>query len=125
MITKQDRRKLVRFGVSGLMATGLHVSVAVVLIKNAHMSSTLANTMAFMFATSGSYLLQTLWSFSSSISLRNVGRFMMVSLGGLALTGGVSHAAQTAGASPWLGIAMVICIVPSFTYVAHRCWTYR
>lgn len=117
--------RLVRFGVCGLLATGLHVGVAVVLISHAGASQALANTIAFACATCWSYLVNTLWSFSSSLRLRNVWRFIAVSLGGVVLTGLVSYLAQIAGAGPWIGIAMVVCAVTPLTFVTHRRWTYR
>ena len=117
--------RLVRFGVCGVLATGLHIGVAVALISRASASPALANTLAFVCATCWSYLANTLWSFSSSLHLRNVSRFIAVSLGGVALTGLVSYLAQAAGAGPWAGIAMVVCIVTPLTFVTHRRWTYR
>lgn len=117
--------RLIRFGVCGLSATGLHVGVAVVLISHIGASQFLANTVAFACATCWSYLVNTLWSFSSSLRVRNVWRFITVSLGGAALTGLVSYLAQVAGAGPWIGIAMVICAVTPLSFVTHRRWTYR
>ncbi|OAJ53550.1 sugar translocase [Paraburkholderia ginsengiterrae] len=117
--------RLVRFGVCGVLATGLHIGVAVALISRAGASPALANALAFVCATCWSYLANTLWSFSSSLHLRNVSRFIAVSLGGVALTGLVSYLAQAAGAGPWAGIAMVVCIVTPLTFVTHRRWTYR
>ena len=125
MKLNREWARLVRFGVSGLVATGLHVSIAALLIARAQLSSTQANVLAFVCATGGSYLLQTLWSFSSRVGLRSLWRFLIVSLGGVTLTGLVSHLADSAGASPWLVIATVVCVVPPFTFVAHRTWTYR
>jgi len=117
--------KLLRFGVSGLLITGLHASIALTLIEYAGTGPALANALAFVCSTAGSYLLNTLWSFSSSPALANVWRFALVSLGGLTLTALVSEATQIAGGGPGLGIAMVICVVPPVTFIAHRCWTYR
>ncbi|AXL53217.1 sugar translocase [Paraburkholderia caffeinilytica] len=117
--------RLIRFGVCGLSATGLHVGVAVVLISHIGASQFLANTVAFACATCWSYLVNTLWSFSSSLRVRNVWRFITVSLGGAALTGLVSYLAQVTGAGPWIGIAMVICAVTPLSFVTHRRWTYR
>jgi putative flippase GtrA len=125
MTNNTELIRLVRFGVCGLLATGLHVGVAVVLISHAGASQALANTVAFACATCWSYLVNTLWSFSSSLRLRNVWRFIAVSLGGVALTGLVSYLAQVAGAGPWIGIAMVVCAVTPLTFLTHRRWTYR
>jgi putative flippase GtrA len=117
--------RLFRFGVCGVLATSLHIAVAVTLISRAGVSPALANAIAFVCATCWSYLANTLWSFSSSLHMRNVSRFIAVSLAGVALTGLVSYLAQAAGAGPWAGIAMVVCIVTPLTFVTHRRWTYR
>lgn len=120
-----ERIKLLRFGVSGLFATGLHVMVAMTLIVRAGTESALANALAFACSTGSSYLLNTFWSFSSVPALANIWRFAVVSLGGLTLTALVAHATQIAGGGPALGIAMVVCVVPPVTFMAHRWWTYR
>jgi putative flippase GtrA len=118
-------KQVVRFGVSGALATGVHVAVAVALISRLHVLPPVANSVAFACATLWSYLLNTLWSFSSSLAVATLGRFAVVSLGGVMLTGLVSRGMQFVSDSPWLGIAVVVCVVPPLTYVAHRHWTYR
>jgi putative flippase GtrA len=117
--------KLLRFCVSGLLATGLHLGIVVVLIVGVGLSSAWANSAAFVCATVGSYLMHTLWSFSSSLGMRNIRRFLVVSCGGVLITWLLSHLMQAAGASPWLGTALVMSVVPPYTFVAHRSWTYR
>jgi putative flippase GtrA len=124
-VNKIEWTRLIRFGVSGMLVTGLHVAIALSLIRNAGIGPAAANAIAFACSTGCSYLLNTLWSFSSSPALENVWRFGMVSLGGLGLTAFVSHATAVAGGAPGLGIAMVVCVVPPVTFVAHRWWTYR
>lgn len=124
-MNRAERIKVLRFGVSGLVATGLHAMVAMTLIVRAGTEPALANALAFASSTGCSYLLNTFWSFSSSPALANIWRFAMVSLGGLTLTALVAHATQVAGGGPGLGIAMVVCVVPPVTFIAHRWWTYR
>jgi putative flippase GtrA len=121
----QECGKVVRFGVSGLLATGLHVGVATALIMYLNQSQAFANAVAFVCATCGSCLLHTLWSFSSTLHPRNVARFLVVSMGGLMLSAVVAHLSQEGGASPWVGVALVQAIVPPYTFIAHRFWTYR
>ncbi len=116
---------VIRFGVSGLLATGLHIAIAMPLMIRCHASPALANSVAFACATLWSYLANTLWSFSSAPGIRNACRFVAVALGGLTLTALVSALAQQAGAPPLVGIAAVVSVVPAFTFVAHRFWTYR
>jgi putative flippase GtrA len=122
---QSELAKLMRFGISGLLATGLHVAIALSLINRYEVSPPLANSAAFACATVWSYLANTLWSFSSSPDLRNACRFVVVALGGMSLTALTAGLAQKAGAVPLVGIGMVVCVVPGFTFVAHRYWTYR
>ncbi|MBB5469982.1 putative flippase GtrA [Paraburkholderia sp. CI2] len=124
-MTPVERVRLMRFGASGVITTGLHVCTALTLIADAGMSPPWANAIAFTWATAASYLLNTFWSFSALPALLNAGRFVVVSLGGLTSTALVSHLTQLAGGPPALGIALVVCVVPPLTFVAHRCWTYR
>jgi putative flippase GtrA len=124
-LRRTECTRLVRFGLSGALATGLHVAIALSLIDWCDASQPLANAAAFACATVWSYLANTLWSFSSSPDLRNGCRFVLVALGGLLLTALISAVAQQAGAVPLAGIAAVVSVVPAFTFVAHRFWTYR
>lgn len=125
MAYRQDFPKLLRFGVSGLIATGLHAVVAATLISRANASPLLANALAFSCATGVSYLMNTLWSFSTPLQLRNVWRFGVVSTMGLGLTALVSTSVQLVGGGSWSGIAAVVCVVPPATFAIHRAWTYR
>lgn len=123
--TSRDIVKLLRFGVSGVMATAVHAAVAMSLIVQAEAPPMLANALAFLCATGVSYLMNTLWSFSAPVHVRNASRFAMVSTLGLGLTALVSGGVQFAGGAPWSGIAAVACVVPPATFLAHRAWTYR
>lgn len=116
--------RILRFGFSGLLATGLHAIVAMALMTKAGAQPIVANVVAFSCATSVSYLMNTLWSFSASIELRNVWRFGAVSAIGLALTALVSASAQMLGGGPLASIAAVVCTVPAATFALHRAWTY-
>ncbi|ODV42141.1 sugar translocase [Cupriavidus sp. UYMMa02A] len=124
-VSAGELRQVARFLVAGASSTGVHVAVAATLISVMGTSPVMANGVAFLCATVCSYLLNTLWSFSSRLHHRTLGRFAGVSLLGLGLTMGISWSAQTLGASYWTGLACVVLMVPAFTYVAHRSWTYR
>ncbi|WP_269814073.1 GtrA family protein [Paraburkholderia kururiensis] len=123
--TSRDIVKLLRFGVSGVMATAVHAAVAMSLIVQTEAPPMLANALAFLSATGVSYLMNTLWSFSAPVHVRNASRFAVVSTLGLGLTALVSGGVQFAGGVPWSGIAAVACVVPPATFLAHRAWTYR
>jgi len=117
--------RLFRFGVSGIIATGIHVAVATSLIYLLHASQVSANGMAFVIANVSSYLLNTLWSFGATPGRDSYLRFLAVSLLGLVLTLGISAGAQALGAGYWAGLAAILSVVPAVTFVLHRAWTYR
>jgi len=117
--------RLFRFGVSGVIATGIHVAVATPLIYLLHASQVGANGVAFIVANIASYLLNTLWSFGAIPTRDSYVRFLIVSLLGLGLTLGISAAAQALGLGYWSGLAAILSVVPAVTFVLHRTWTYR
>ncbi|CAM3304527.1 GtrA family protein [Cupriavidus taiwanensis] len=123
--TAPGLHRFTRFVVSGATSTGVHVAITATLVNLLDASPVTANGLAFVSATLCSYLLNTLWSFSSRLHHRTLRRFAGVSLLGLALTVGISWTAQWLGASYWTGLAGVVLTVPMLTYLLHRTWTYR
>jgi putative flippase GtrA len=121
VLTKQA----LRFALSGVFITGLHVLVATSLIKFALFTPSNANGAAFVTATVFSYLANTIWSFSSPLHGRNLIRFCIVSVIGLSLAMGISGAAQYYGLHYLYGIVLVVCVIPPVTFLLHYFWTYR
>lgn len=122
---RQTLAKLFRFGISGVIATGIHVAVATPMIYLLHASQVSANGVAFIIANICSYLLNTLWSFGASPGRDSYLRFLAVSLVGLGITLGISSVAPALGAGYWHGLAAILSVVPVVTFVLHRSWTYR
>jgi putative flippase GtrA len=118
-------RQALRFGISGLLATGVHVLVAVVFIRTVWPAPSIANGVAFVVATIFSYLINTTWSFSSPWHGRNLLRFCVVSCVGLVLAMMISGAAQHYGLHYLWGIFLVVLSVPPVTFLLHSFWTYR
>jgi len=118
-------RQGVRFGLTGAVTTALHVLVAVVLIEVVELSAPVANGAAFVIATGVSYLINSVWSFSAALALSGLARFLGVSLVGLTLSVGIASLVDRAGLSYWLGLACVVGVVPTVTFLLHRFWTYR
>ncbi|VVE16843.1 bactoprenol-linked glucose translocase (gtrA) [Pandoraea horticolens] len=116
---------LMRFGVSGVISTAVHVIVAITLIEVFGAGSVLANAVAFCTATPCSYLLNTLWSFSARVHRTSFTRFVPVAIFGLLLTTVVARTVEHLGGNHWVGIAAVVLIVPPTTFLLHRYWTYR
>lgn len=119
------RQSLGRFALTGVGATALHTVVALGLISQLNTSPPLANGVAFCVATIFSYVVNTLWSFSAAPAKRNFWRFLVVALIGLLLAMGLAWLAEQLHWPPIAGIALVVAIVPTFSFLLHRLWTYR
>ncbi|KAG8152649.1 GtrA family protein [Burkholderia catarinensis] len=120
-----ERTKLVRFGVSGLCSTAIHVLVAAALFAQFDATLVAANAIAFLCATAFSYLANTLWSFSSAVRTRNAVRFLAVTLAGFVETLLLARAAVALDMSRGMSIVAIALLIPPTTFVLHRLWTYR
>ena len=110
---------------AGLLATGLHVLIAVGFIRLLLPSPMLANGVAFVTATFFSYLINTLWSFSSRLHGKNLRRYIAVSALGLLLAVALAGLAEHYGLPYLIGIVWVVFVVPPVTFLLHGFWTYR
>ncbi|MGU7856151.1 GtrA family protein [Burkholderia orbicola] len=124
-LLQAERTRLVRFGVSGLCSTAIHVLVATALFARLDTAPVTANAIAFLCATAFSYLANTLWSFSSTVRTRNAIRFLAVMLAGFVETMLIARAAEALDAPRAMGVVAIALLIPPTTFVLHRLWTYR
>ena len=117
--------RVYRFGLSGLLATGVHVATAAAFLTWVAPEPVIANGLAFTVATVVSYLANTLWSFSATLGARTGSRFLVVSGVGCLLSMLIAGVAARFGASPAAGIAFVVVLVPPLTFAMHHGYTYR
>ena len=118
-------RRAFRFAAAGILATSAHALIAVCAIEFISIPPPFANGIAFAGATLLSFVVNTLWSFSSQIGGRTLFRFVIVSLFGLVLAMLLSWIAQISGHSYMQGIAAVVLVMPPITFFLHNFWTYR
>lgn len=124
-IDREFLTRVFRFGVSGALATGVHLLVALSFLTYILPSSALANAVAFVAANAVSYVLQTHWTFAGKLGDRKtLVRFLWVSLLGCCLSALIGAIADKMEASAIVGVLFVVTIVPIVTYVLHRRYTY-
>lgn len=116
--------KAMKFGLTGVMVTGLHVVVALLLISTVLPVPAAANGLAFVVANLFSYAINTLWTFSHPLHGRSLVRFLLVSLFGFIIAVTVSGLAEWYGLHYWYGIGLVVCCVTPVTFLLHNFWTY-
>ena len=81
------RARLPRFVVIGVFATGLHTVIASFLIAGSlQWGAGPANGLAFLAATTFSYIGNTLWTFSTVFSRENATRFVITAVCGYVIS---------------------------------------
>ena len=118
-------QKIGRFVLTGGLVTGIHVLVAFSFLNFVAPVPTLANGIAFLVATSFSYLINTLWTFSDSLVKQNMVRFGVVSAICAVLAVVVSGGAEFYGLSHGADIALVVLTLPPVSFLLHNFWTYN
>lgn len=118
-------QQLRRFLLTGVLNTAVHTLIAVLFIAVAGADPAFSNVVAFGVATTVSYLVNTIWSFTTRLSRASFTRFLLVSLLGAIITLVVARTADVLGAHYLLGIGLVACTVAPITFTLHKYWTYR
>jgi putative flippase GtrA len=114
-----------RFAIVGLLATTIHILVAVIFVKWIGWAAVSSNGVAFLSATLGSYFFNTVWSFGKNVGSFTACRYTIVATASGLLTLAIASIVDHANGHHMLGIALVAFLVPPTSYLAHRWFTYR
>jgi putative flippase GtrA len=119
--------RILRFGVVGLTATAVHVTVFFVLTDGFAVDPTLATAVAFLGAMVVSYLANRRWTFRfRGAHRRTFGRYATVAVVGAALNALIMRVATTnLGWHKNAGLLAVLAVVPAFSYLGNRYWSFR
>ena len=118
--------KLIKFGVVGVFATLIHVVIASYLIEGSfQISVPMANIVAFLVATTFSYIGNTKWSFSDHFNRGNASRFAVTASVGCLCAYCLSWLADTMGFHYLIGIGLIVLCIPVLTFLSHYYWTYQ
>ena len=120
-------RPVLRYAVSGGMATATHVVVFVTLVEWLTVRPVVAAAPAFAVALFVSYGMNYHWTFSAS-GLHRVllPRYVVVALLGLMLNIGITYAVVDV-AHYWYGYALllVVLLVPLVTFLLSKFWVFK
>lgn len=118
-------KQAIRFIITGVVTTGVHVITAFVFLAMVSPSQVYANGVAFAVANTFSYVVNSLWSFGKPLHGKRWLRYITVS--GIGFTGTISIAylAEQIALSPQAGIFMVVCVMTPISFLLHRSWTFR
>lgn len=122
MLDRLLQYRLIRFALTGGVATAIHIAVAFVYLHLIQDNVFLANIFGFGLAFIFSYFAQTLLVFKNSVNWGNALRFFMVQFGALLIAQGISE--LFADMNSYLRVILVVFILPIVTYIIHKLWTF-
>ncbi len=114
--------RIVRYGLTGGIATLIHFGLALGLLAQWPHAFALANFFGFSLAFVFSYSVQTCWVFENKLCLGNALRFLLVQLTALCLS--VWLSSQLSQFHNIIKVSVVILLLPALTFVIHRFWTF-
>jgi len=114
------------FALIGLVATGVHVAVALTARTALRLDPLIANFIGYACAVGVSYVGNARLTFGRSA--RDAGqfaRFLLISLLGLALNQAIVHLLVDRGHWPfWLALGPVVVLVPLLSFVLLKLWAF-
>ncbi|OEF60326.1 polysaccharide synthesis protein GtrA [Enterovibrio norvegicus] len=120
---KMLEKRIVRFGITGALASLTHIVVAFTWLYFLGSSVFIANMFGFSCAFGLSYLLQSHFVFQRTLSIENAKRFFIVQFSALMVSQLFSSLFQEG--NHYARVLIVVFMIPLVTYLIHRCWTYK
>lgn len=118
--------QFLKFALVGGVATATHVLAALILFYISGLGAFSANLMGFVSAWLVSYGGNRYWTFRASGPHRvTAPKFLLVSVIGLLLNMAIIYVACDVMNLPfWLGLAIVVAVVPILQFAASRYWVF-
>lgn len=120
------RPQIIKFFVVGTLATAIHITIVVALVKLAGMDPVLSSIPAFLLAFSVSYLMNHTWTFSATgRHFIYLPKYFAVSITGLLLNLGIMYTTVSVLQLPYpIGLGLVVLCVPLLSFALNKFWTF-
>lgn len=119
------RHQFIKFAAIGVANTLLHGLVLGGLVDGLAWPVVPSHLAAFCAANIFSFILNSYFTFKTQMTAQLYARFFLASLLSLALTLSLSALAQWYGLGHWHGFALIVLLVPVFSFVLMKFWTFR
>ncbi len=123
-------KRLVGFGVVGVIATLTYAIAVIVLVESLALTPTVAAVLAFVIAMQVSFFGNVRWVFADRVAGDEraglIVRFVGVSgLSFILNVGGMYILTEHVELSYWWGLLFSFVVVPLVTFLAHNSWTFN
>ena len=124
----QTTAQLLRFLITGIVSTLIHITTALYLIEHIYLSAMTGNSIAFILSFIFSYLVNKLWTFKEqSMTHKNkLFRYMITTSTGLAFNiVTMSLIVNVLGQSHRIGLLFVVIFWPAINFILAKFWVFR
>ena len=123
MIQRALEYKIIRYALTGGVATSIHISIAYLYIYFIDTSLFTSNILGFSVAFIFSYLVQSIFVFKHAIKLIKALKYFVVQFSSLIAAILISHYVPLD--NNYIKTLIVILVLPLITYVIHKLWTFQ
>ncbi|MEJ1297194.1 MAG: GtrA family protein [Candidatus Sedimenticola sp. (ex Thyasira tokunagai)] len=116
-----------RFGVVGILATGVHGLALYMFVEWVSLLPVIANSCAFLVAVVVSYVGHYLWTFHANTAHASTfTKFFIMASSGFLLNALIMEVTvNIAGLHYFIGFTIIVLTVPVATFLAGRYWVFR
>lgn len=125
MALNNSKNKIIRFIFAGVLVTFIYIVIGFILLKFTDINSVEVNAIAFIIANLFSYMIHTLWSFSTKIKKNNFLKFYIVSLIGFLISLILPMLGEHLKVDKFFITIVTSLSIPLFTFIVHNLWTYK
>ena len=118
-------RYLIKYGLVGVVATSLHISVAILLTYIYALDIVMTNWIAFSVAFFFSYIGNTKFVFEQKVEHQNFIKFFLVSMITLLIITVISYFGKKNQINPYIVIIIISIMIPLTTFLLHKTWTFK
>jgi len=116
--------QVTRYALIGVCNTVVHLSIVGLLTWLVGFNQMYANTVAYIVASSFSFVMNAKWSFQRKPGARNYARFQLVSVLGLIASATLGHLGDYFGWHFAVTVFLIALTVPVVSFLLHRSYTF-
>jgi putative flippase GtrA len=116
--------QLTRFIVVGAANVNRWMATFAALVATLDLSQSWSNALAYVVASSFSFVMNSIWSFEVRLRLRRYIRFQLVGLIGLVIAGALGHLGDYYQWPYAVTVLATVLVLPPVSFLVHRSYTF-